>query len=188
MANYLPFTGGNDGGYDEASRYRLAYSPMFFYQLHYGFQDSARLTVLSEEGTPGQHTVYPQHRPYLDPRKHPTPIANTLNFKFSDDGRAGILTIEKFTNYEFTDGDYYAFIRSVFDTLQTTRTDQLIIDLRDNGGGSSGRINYLYKHLATGTFRFSTDAVFTGPARAEPGENRRARRRREAGGRHPAGT
>lgn len=176
-----PFSGINDDGNQEALIYKVAYYPMELYQRYYGPQDSVVITTKGDDGVAKDYTVKAKKIKYLDPKKNKTPIAKTMTFKFSEDEKTGILTIKKFSVYKFTDGDYYKFLRHVFDTLQQTGTDQLIIDIRNNGGGNSNRINTLYRYLSDSKFYFTADARMTGPTRAEPGESAKTTRRREAG-------
>ncbi|TXF91528.1 hypothetical protein FUA23_02190 [Neolewinella aurantiaca] len=180
IGQIAPFSGINDDKNDEALLYKVARAPMFLYQTYYGIQDSIIITIRNETG-PENRTVFPKMVPYTDPKKSKTPIAKTLDFKFSEDGETGILKIKKFSSYKFTDGNYYRFIRQVFDTLKTTGTDQLIIDIRDNGGGNSGRINHLYQFLTDKKFYFTAEARMTGPARAQANDDAKTIRRLEAG-------
>jgi hypothetical protein len=181
LEEIAPFSGINDDGNDDALIYKVGRSPMHLYQRYFGQQESIVVTAKSEDGTEKDYTVVPKKSRYLDPKKNKTPIAKTLKFGFSEDGKTGILTIKKFSVYKFTDGDYYKFLRHAFDTMKTTGTKQLIIDIRDNGGGNSQRINNLYRYLTDRKFYFTAGARMTGPARAQPGENAKTTRRREAG-------
>lgn len=176
-----PFSGINDDGNNEALIYKVARSPMTLYQRYYGLQDSIVVTAKAANGTKKDYTVLPKKVRYVDPKKNKTPIAKTLKFGFSEDGTTGILTIKKFSSYKFSDGNYYKFIRHVFDTLNATGVDQLIIDVRNNGGGSSSRISTLYRYLSDRKFYFTADARLTGPARARADANARTLRRLKAG-------
>ncbi len=176
-----PFSGINDNRNNDALLYKVAYYPMHLYQSYYGPQDSIVIATIDEAGVAKNYTVRAKKNKYVDPKKNKTPIANTLKFEFSDDGETGILTIKKFSSYKFSDGNYFKFLRNVFDTLKTTGTDRLIIDIRNNGGGNSGRINALYHYLSDEKFYFTADARMTGPARAEAGESAKTTRRRAAG-------
>lgn len=175
------FSGLNDQGNEAAGVLKVIRYPSIYYQWHYGRQKQLAVTLRDDNGTLHQDTIVAVHRPYVDPKKEKTDINKTLEFRFSEDGQAGILTIRKFSSYRFSNGNYYKFLRQVFDTLQTTQTRQLVIDIRDNGGGSSDRINTLYRYLADRKFRFAGAAIMNGPARAEPGEKQRITRRRASG-------
>lgn len=175
------FSGLNDQGNDHASLVKIIRAPSTYYQWHYGLKQELGVTLRTESGEIREEVILPAHQPYVDLKKVKSDISKTLTFRFSEDGTTGILDINKFSTYKFTNGNYYKFIRSVFDTLRKSNTDQLIIDLRDNGGGSSGRISALYRYLADRKFQFSSATVSTGPARAEPGEKGKIARRRAAG-------
>ncbi|HEY0954235.1 MAG TPA: S41 family peptidase [Roseateles sp.] len=59
------------------------------------------------------------------------------------------LTVPSFSNrrYREAGSDYQALIDSLFATLRARGARQLILDLRDNGGGSEGNENLLFSHL-----------------------------------------
>lgn len=175
------FSGLNDQGNDHAGRMKIIRVPSTYYQWHYGLKKQLGVTLRTDNGAVRDEVVLAKHRPYVDPKKVKTDINKTLVFKFSEDGETGILDINKFSTYKFTNGNYYKFIRNVFDTLRKTNTQQLIIDVRDNGGGSSGRISALYRYLSDREFQFSSATISTGPARALPGESGKTARRRAAG-------
>ncbi len=58
-------------------------------------------------------------------------------------GNIGLLTVTSFQNSDFD--------RSVFDKIydEILKTDALIIDIRDNGGGNSSHADYLISHFST---------------------------------------
>ncbi|MEM9260263.1 MAG: S41 family peptidase, partial [Bacteroidota bacterium] len=91
------------------------------------------------------------------------------------------LTIRSFKTMEFYNGNYYRFLRNTFDSIKTLGLDQLVVDIRNNTGGSSGRINYLYAFLAERPFQFSSRATLTGPTQAVAGEDASTTQRRLAG-------
>ncbi len=181
MVSLSWFSGLNDQGNDAAGLLKVIRFPSNYYQWHYGLQREVTIQLRDEKGQTFDRVIKGRHRPYVDPKKVATDINNTLDFRFSEDGSTGILQIRKFSSYKFTNGNYFRFLRQVFDTLRRTNTQQLIIDIRDNTGGSSGRINALYRYLATAPFRFASEAIITGPARAQPGESAKTARRRARG-------
>ncbi|WBU88102.1 S41 family peptidase [Cellulophaga omnivescoria] len=54
----------------------------------------------------------------------------------------------------FTRGDYEAFYEEAFKKIDSAKTENLIIDLRDNGGGRLVEIHDLYSYLAKEEFKF----------------------------------
>jgi hypothetical protein len=75
----------------------------------------------------------------------PSPLA-TLDWL---DAHTARLRVPTFSNrrYREVGRDYRAVIQSLFDTLSAQRARTLILDLRDNGGGSEGNENYLFSFL-----------------------------------------
>lgn len=81
----------------------------------------------------------------------PSPLA-TLEWL---DEHTARLVVPSFSNrrYRKAGSDYRAVIRSLFETLETRRAHTLILDLRDNGGGSEGNENYLFSFLVPAPLR-----------------------------------
>ncbi|WP_372754632.1 S41 family peptidase [Mariniflexile sp.] len=73
----------------------------------------------------------------------------TRNFKFLEtDSRVAYMRIESFTN-----GNYKKFYKESFAILDSLKTENFILDLRDNGGGRISEISYLYSFLAKEKFQ-----------------------------------
>lgn len=67
----------------------------------------------------------------------------TRNFKFLEaDSTVAYMNIKSFSN-----GNYKKFYRESFEMLDSLKTQHLILDLRDNGGGRIAEIDYLYAYL-----------------------------------------
>ncbi|MEO0734167.1 MAG: S41 family peptidase [Bacteroidota bacterium] len=170
------FSGRNDQGYRDASRAGAAHGIAHTYQQYYGLQDSLRVTANGQT-----YVLKPRHLPYVNPKKTPQDINDWLSFRMTNDGQTGVLRIRKFSAFEFHNGSYHRFIRSTFDSLRTAGIDQLVIDIRGNGGGSSRRIKFLFSFLSDKRFQFASAARLTGPAKAEAGEDPKLTRRRARG-------
>lgn len=83
--------------------------------------------------------------------------ANTREMTFiGNDSTTAYMKIRGFSN-----GDYKAFYEESFATLDSLETKNLIIDLRDNGGGRVVEINDLYKYLAQEDFTFINESEVT---------------------------
>ena len=175
------FSGVNDRKNDRAALAKVERNCTYYYQWYYGVKKSLTISTVGPDGEVKVSTILPKHKKYVDPKVTVTDINKTLSFRFSPDGETGILGIKKFSSWKFNNGNYYKYIRNVFETMRTTNTQQLIIDIRDNTGGSSARINGLYAYLANQKFCFASDVLITGPARAEAGEDAKTTRRRATG-------
>lgn len=66
----------------------------------------------------------------------------SITFPAKEDSTIAVLTIKNFTNGNSTKGYPY-----IFDSIQKLKIQHLILDLRDNGGGSVRQGNHLYAHL-----------------------------------------
>jgi len=58
----------------------------------------------------------------------------------------------------FSGGKYKPFYEASFDSIKAHNTQNLIIDLRDNNGGSLQEINIFYSYLVQEPFRFTNEA------------------------------
>lgn len=60
-----------------------------------------------------------------------------------------LLTINTFSNSDFeeTGTNYKTFIKEAFTKIEKSGTENLIIDMRENGGGSEGNEDYLFSFL-----------------------------------------
>ena len=71
------------------------------------------------------------------------------------EGQAGLLTLHSFG---VPADDFDDFLGATFDRIRRAGTDHLIIDVRDNSGGQSGRAEALLRYLASSPFAL-TDTV-----------------------------
>ncbi|MDO7172762.1 S41 family peptidase [Mariniflexile sp. AS56] len=73
----------------------------------------------------------------------------TRNFDFiGKDSTVAYMNIRSFTN-----GNYKKFYKESFATLDSLKTEHLILDLRDNGGGRIAEIDYLYSFLTDKNYK-----------------------------------
>ena len=79
-----------------------------------------------------------------------------LQFSFNDKLDTGIYSIESFNKNDIQEQgqDYAAFTDSVFDELQRRNARNLIIDLRNNGGGETVYAKYLFSHFIDKQYPF----------------------------------
>lgn len=66
------------------------------------------------------------------------------------EGSTAILSFNTFSNSDYEDHktEFKTFVKSAFDSIFKSNTRNLIIDLRENGGGSEGNEDYLFSFLA----------------------------------------
>jgi C-terminal processing protease CtpA/Prc len=73
----------------------------------------------------------------------------TRNFQFLEvDSTIAYMKIKSFSN-----GNYRKFYKESFKTLDSLQTKNLIIDLRDNGGGRIAEIDFLYAYLTNQNYK-----------------------------------
>jgi C-terminal processing protease CtpA/Prc len=79
------------------------------------------------------------------------------------DGKTAILTISSFNYYEWNNYPVFkAFIDSSMHIINTEKTENLIIDVRYNRGGSQYPSIYLLQHLMDKSFTYYSKAEFEG--------------------------
>lgn len=75
---------------------------------------------------------------------------NTRNLDFiGEDSAIAYIKIRGFSN-----GDYESFYKEAFEKIDSVKAKNLIIDLRNNGGGRLVEIHDLYSYLAQEEFKF----------------------------------
>ncbi len=78
----------------------------------------------------------------------------TRNFNFiGQDSAIALMKIRGFTN-----GNYKKFYNESFTKLDSAKTKNFILDLRDNGGGRISEIDYLYSFLTDKNYQFITES------------------------------
>lgn len=76
----------------------------------------------------------------------------TRNFNFiGQDSIIGYMKIRSFSN-----GNYKKFYKEVFAKLDSLKTENFILDLRDNGGGRIAEVDKLYSYLTQENYQFIT--------------------------------
>jgi C-terminal processing protease CtpA/Prc len=79
-----------------------------------------------------------------------------LSLTINEQQRTAVLKIKWFQNdvLQGANEQFKPFIDSVFTTIQAQKIDNLVIDIRNNGGGESENASYLYAYLTQQSFRF----------------------------------
>lgn len=86
-----------------------------------------------------------------------------VSFQILDSNSTALLTIRTFRNDLMEDANiiFKDFISSCFNLLHESKTENLIIDLRDNGGGYSEYAAVLYSFLSTVPFEYCKNQFVT---------------------------
>jgi C-terminal processing protease CtpA/Prc len=85
------------------------------------------------------------------------PDVRTLTFPTADSTMAVMKILQ------FSSGNYRNFYKKSFATLSAAKTEALVIDLRNNPGGSLREITYFYSFLTDSVFIFTDKAEVTSP-------------------------
>ncbi|GAA4900240.1 S41 family peptidase [Flaviramulus aquimarinus] len=86
---------------------------------------------------------------FISKRKH-----YTRNFSFiGKDSAVAFMKLRSFTN-----GKYKKFYKESFAKLDAVKTNYLVLDLRDNGGGRIAEIEKLYSYLTNIDYQFITES------------------------------
>lgn len=84
------------------------------------------------------------------------PSENNYNRNFKFIGKDSSVAYMKIRS--FSGGKYKPFYKASFDSIRVHKSQNLIIDLRDNNGGSLQEINIFYSYLVQEPFRFINEA------------------------------
>ena len=126
----------------------------FWYQTMLGVTDSFSITTKIKE----QHSVY--HLKGVAKETFPTfesiEHANEKQLTFKIQDSIGFLTIHSFrkTIIKKNGQNYSKFLTQAFKTLQQQKIENLVIDLRNNTGGTDGNAVLLASHLFKQPFRY----------------------------------
>jgi C-terminal processing protease CtpA/Prc len=97
------------------------------------------------------------HRFSLRRTTRPSLALNTkpLQFQITDENVA-ILTIRSFDDRDFLHAKqhFHAFIRKSFESMKQHGVTDLVLDIRENGGGDDYNARFLYSYLTDSTFRY----------------------------------
>lgn len=125
-------------------------SGMIPYEL--GFPKTYSLKLKDVDGPVVLNTAK-NHDYYTKPLRTPFSKRN-LNFKELDE-KSSLLTIQSFNYYAWNNLDVFtSYIDSCFNVIKTSGTENLIIDLRYNLGGSQHAAMHLLKHLMNAPFYY----------------------------------
>lgn len=142
-------------GYNQTFKQDLLNHGLFRegYALYIGQPNSFAVTARDTAGKLVQFAVPAKSQQEINQlavaRRKPRPRKD-IDLTFQPHPQTAILTINTF---EISTGRFNDTIKTVFRTLQQTRTKHLIIDLRNNGGGNNQNVTELFAYIADKPFR-----------------------------------
>jgi C-terminal processing protease CtpA/Prc len=118
-----------------------------FYNLENGVPNSAKIETLynNQKET---FTLEREKEAENDNKKSALQLSSSRNFKFLDEKNSiAYMKIKNFSHYSSD-----KFYKNTFAEIKAAKSSYLIIDIRNNYGGSLEEINNLYSYLATQPF------------------------------------
>ncbi|MET0637848.1 MAG: S41 family peptidase [Chitinophagaceae bacterium] len=139
----------------------------FHYQLVFGYSKSFDIEYISEKGKNENGTVQSSYFSAIQEsrakNKSEYPLLRSLfpqppylDLALDKEKNMAVLTIKWFQNdvLQSSGVAFKSFIDSAFNEIRLKNIDNLIIDIRNNGGGESENAGYLYSYLTDKPFRF----------------------------------
>jgi len=127
--------------------FRMAKVNQYFplkYAVAFGLQDSFQVSYRIKGQTAiSESTLSPVSKTLMDQSRPGDP---ELSFEELEPGKVGLLTINSFGYYGQVDW-FKSFMDSVFMVCKDQRIENLILDLRGNGGGDPFCASYLWAYL-----------------------------------------
>ena len=116
----------------------------FYYALLYGFERDYKISYSTNEEN-GLIANFPSKGAAMN-----EVLSDPIQFSFRKEHRAGILKIASFPNERIDqNGAFQSRLQDIFTSLNHSETEHLVIDLRDNRGGSDEMGLLLLSHLMT---------------------------------------
>ncbi|HMJ46434.1 MAG TPA: S41 family peptidase [Ferruginibacter sp.] len=163
MANCFSDEGTNETLKIKRTEQRFA----FHYHLIYGYSKAFKLEYSLNNKPPQIKTVGSQPFSAIKKKrienqlKYPNlkplfPQSPYLTLSTDTKKNIALITIKWFQNDVLQEANeqFKPFIDSAFNEIKVNKIDNLIIDIRNNGGGESENASYLYSYLTNKPFRF----------------------------------
>lgn len=142
-----------DGYMDSRKLYKINQAPSFFYGLQFGFPDKFRFVFRfsdqsepqSFEGTPVDLKTVEDAEAEINTTEF-NPLDFTLDLKILNQSDTAVLTIRSFVYYEHPE-KFNDFIDEAFAKINRLNIKNLLLDLRNNGGGNPFCTSHLFSYL-----------------------------------------
>jgi C-terminal processing protease CtpA/Prc len=142
-----------DGYMDSRKLYKINQSPRFFYGLQFGFPDRFRFVYrLSDQSEPLSFECDPVDLQTVEDAQAEinitefNPLDFTLDLDISDQLDTAVLTIRSFVYYDHPE-KFNDFIDDAFAKIHRRKIKNLLLDLRNNGGGNPFCTSHLFSYL-----------------------------------------
>jgi hypothetical protein len=130
--------------------FNLIFGQSASYEMTYRDRNSNPLKKITVAGIKAKDLVSILDARYPEAAKENPPV------QFDFRGNIAILTIRTFSMgpYQNAEISYPTFLKNAFQELEDKKTQHLIIDLRDNGGGADAYGKILFQHLIDEPFQY----------------------------------
>ncbi len=156
------FIGLDDHGAPAAREYFPSLYPALFFQRLYGWRDSLHVGLTDSLGT-RQVILYPEAQSDTEKPSRRKLKRLRLNSAIDLDttrlANVKLLKIRTFSDGAYKGVNEYKHIRQVFDTIVQSNTSGLIIDLRNNTGGSISFMGHVLNHLLDTPYQYISEMV-----------------------------
>lgn len=141
-----------DGLNQAASRYYINREVDFFLSNHFRFAKQYDLKIMntgieSKVSIPCGVTLWNNPADVINATKN-------LSFRIDESNQIAILTLRSFNYYRNDLSVFTSFVDSSMQQLKQSNIQNLIIDIRGNGGGNPYCANHLLKHITTEPYQY----------------------------------
>lgn len=142
-----------DGYMDSRKLYKINQAPSFFYGLQFGYPDKFRFVCqLSDQSKPRSFVCDPVDLKTVEDAKEEinttefNPLDFTLDLEILAPSDTAVLTIRSFVYYDNPE-KFNDFIDEAFAKINRLNIKNLLLDLRNNGGGNPFCTSHLFSYL-----------------------------------------
>lgn len=132
LKRFMQYTVGD--GFVQTGRLRLIEEMFdFYYRLLYGQPSSYKITYINDKGKSTETVL----NPLVSSNASNSTNEGNISLKMFHNSKTGLLKIDEFSDWEYQgiDVEFKNEIENVFNKIDSVGVNNLIIDLRENGGG-----------------------------------------------------
>lgn len=142
----------SDGNNEAYPRFYINREVDFFIENHFGYPDTYELTIL-ENGKIKNISIERGVTLWSDPADYINSLEN-LTFQLDKANDIAILTLRSFNYYRNDFSKFSDFVDSSMLQLRESNLNNLIIDIRSNGGGNPYCANHILKHISSSPYQY----------------------------------